>query len=608
MVQQTEIVVVGGGHAGTEAAWASARMGLPTVLVTLSISTVGSMSCNPAIGGIGKGQMVREIDALGGLMGIAADATGMQFRVLNRSKGPAVRGPRCQSDRHAYARFIQQELAKCPNLTIVEGEVQQIIVKSRRVRAVKLTDGRMLPCRAAIVTAGTFLNGVMHLGEKIWEGGRYDEPASTTLGESLADIGLQPARLKTGTCPRIAADSIDYSLCTRQDGDNPPEGFSFLNEALNVQQVPCWLTETNPAIHEAVRENLHRAPLFTGQIQSTGPRYCPSFETKIIRFPDKSNHQVFLEPEGRDTDWVYANGISTSLPQDVQDFMVRNIPPLRNARILCYGYAIEYDFFQPMQLRATLETKVVKGLYLAGQVNGTTGYEEAAAQGLMAGVNAVAALTGREEFVLRRDQAYIGVMIDDLVTKGVTEPYRMFTSRAEHRLHLRGDNADRRLCEMGREIGLVDDHRWECYQSHLRAGQMVQSLLQQTRVDGKCLWDLFQNPRITFQSLCDLAPADVADTLRSLAVGHPHMVDSFANDGRYAGYVQREQLAIHQLARMDERLIPPDIDYSAIVHLRHEAREKLVTVAPRSLGQALRISGITPADVTVLAIHLANRP
>ena len=611
MGEEFDIVVIGGGHAGVEASWAATAMNARLALVTLMPQTIGQMSCNPAVGGVGKGQMVREIDALGGLMGLAADATGIQFRMLNRSKGPAVWGPRCQSDRHAYAEWVQQRLARRRGLTVIAGEATGILVESGRVAGVRVgtCDGRTrgLACRAAVVTTGTFLNGLMHMGRKTWPGGRYAEPASCSLSGSLRRMGLSIERLKTGTCPRLAAGTIDYGKCTRQDGDDEPTPFSFLNDAVDVEQVPCWLTHTNERVHDAIRANFHRAPMYTGQITSAGPRYCPAIETKVDRFADKTSHQVFLEPEGRSTDWVYCNGISTSLPADVQDSLVAGIPGLAKAKILRYGYAIEYDYVPPTQLTAALAAKCAGGLYLAGQVNGTTGYEEAAAQGLIAGANAAAEIRGAEPLILRRDQAYIGVMIDDLVTKGLTEPYRMFTSRAEHRLSLRADNADRRLTPIGRALGLVDEERWELFDRTDRVARATAKLLAGARIGGKTPAELLRRPGQDLPGLLAAAPPALAAALAELMRKDRRAVDTAVIDARYSGYVARGALALRQMRQLDKKLIPGSVDYARIPQLRHEAREKLSAVRPRTLGQALRVSGITPADVTILAVHLATK-
>ena len=607
MAREFDIVVVGGGHAGVEACRAAARLGMSTALVTLDPATISQMSCNPAIGGVGKGQMVREIDALGGLMGLAADATGIQFRMLNRSKGPAVWGPRCQCDRHAYAAWVQKTLAGQDNLTIIRGEVTKIVTEGGRVVGVRMREGTELACGTAIVTTGTFLRGVMHMGGRIWPGGRYDEAGSEALSDSLRRCGLELGRLKTDTCPRLAAESINYDQCTRQDGDEPPGPFSFLNDTLQVNQVPCWITATTPWIHEFILNNLHRAPIYTGQLPAASPRYCPSIEIKVRRFPDKDSHRVFLEPEGRDTNWVYCNGITTSLPADMQDFIIRHIPGLEHAEIVRYGYGIEYDYASPVQLKVNLETKCTGGLFLAGQINGTTGYEEAAAQGLLAGINAAMMLTGRQPLVLRRDQAYIAVMIDDLVTCGVTEPYRMFTSRAEHRLSLRADNADRRLTGIGRQIGLVDELRWGRFSLKRQALAKTQSLFEGTRADGKSISEFLRRPGVTLEKIRGLMAPQAQVELSQLLSEHAAAVESLIIDGRYAGYLQRQARTVQQMQDLDDKLIPEDIRYGQVSHLRHEAMEKLCQVRPRSLGQALRIAGLTPADITVLSIHLAGR-
>jgi tRNA uridine 5-carboxymethylaminomethyl modification enzyme len=591
-----DIIVIGGGHAGAEAAWAAARLGAHVAMITMDPSRIGQMSCNPAIGGLAKGQMVREIDALGGLMGLATDATGIQFRMLNRSKGPAVWGPRAQADKYKYAREVQQLLGMCPNLTIVSGEVAEILA-SPAVRGVTLKDGSHIDCRAVIVTTGTFLRGLMHTGQSQSAGGRVGEAAATGLTASLQNLGLEMGRLKTGTPPRLDRASIDFSAFEPQPGDEWPMPFSYLNEYCQdwsppLPQVNCWIGGTNEQIHAIIRENLHRAPMYSGQIQSTGPRYCPSIEDKVVRFADKTRHQIFLEPEGLDTDEIYCNGISTSLPADVQEKILRLIPGLQNVKVLRWGYAVEYDMVWPTQIQSSLQTKRVAGLFLAGQINGTSGYEEAAAQGIVAGVNAAKYVRGQEtDFILRRDQAYIGVLIDDLVTKPPTEPYRMFTSRAEHRLQLRNDNADERLTSLGREIGLVDDGRWSSFTARREAIDTAAALLGELGAD-----DHLRRSDVDWKDLATQFP-------EAAAIG-PEIATRLETRIKYQGYIARQDRQIERFAKMESKLIPTATDYSQITGLRNEARQKLTTFTPRSLGQALRISGITPADVTVLAIHL----
>jgi tRNA uridine 5-carboxymethylaminomethyl modification enzyme len=652
MEQTYDIVVVGGGHAGAEAAWAASKLGAAVALVTLDPSRIGQMSCNPAIGGLAKGQMVREIDALGGLMGIAIDNTGIQFRMLNRSKGPAVWGPRAQADKYKYAAEVQRLLSTCPNLRIVCGEVAEIQTAARstgfqpvlratgdressdvdnhqhglearatrnvcEIRTVVLADGTRLHCRAVIVTTGTFLRALMHTGEQKTEGGRVGEASARGLSGCLAKLGLELGRLKTGTPPRLQRASIDFTAFEPQPGDEFPIAFSYLNEypvsasprprvsassewRPPLQQVNCWIGGTNQAIHDIIRANLHRAPMYSGQIQSTGPRYCPSIEDKVVRFADKDRHQIFLEPEGLDTDEIYCNGISTSLPADVQEQIVRLVPGLEKAHVLRWGYAVEYDMVWPTQIRSTLETKTIRGLFLAGQVNGTSGYEEAAAQGIVAGINAFQYIsTGEPSFILRRDQAYIGVLIDDLVTKPPIEPYRMFTSRAEHRLHLRNDNADERLTPLGREIGLVDGDRWSRFSTRRDALESGMDMLRGRRVGESTALDYLRRPETTWESLRALLPEIIAipcDVGRLLEIR-----------AKYAGYIARQARQIERSAQWETKLIPASIDYAAVTGLRNEARQKLKTFTPRSLGQALRISGITPADVLVLSVHLSRR-
>jgi tRNA uridine 5-carboxymethylaminomethyl modification enzyme len=598
-----DIIVVGGGHAGAEAAWAASRLGASVALVTLDPARIGQMSCNPAIGGLAKGQMVREIDALGGLMGLATDATGIQFRMLNRSKGPAVWGPRAQADKYKYAIEVQRLLATSANLEVVGGEVAEILTDdAKAVTGVMLGDGTRLSCRAVIIGSGTFLRALMHTGECKTEGGRVGESAATGLSGCLARLGLELGRLKTGTPPRLKRDTIDFSRFEPQAGDEGPAPFSFLNEYSQnwsppLAQVNCWIGATNERVHEIIRANLHRAPMYSGQIESTGPRYCPSIEDKVVRFAEKSSHHIFLEPEGLDTDEIYCNGISTSLPADVQEEIVRLIPGLEKVEILRHGYAVEYDMVWPTQIRSTLETKTVAGLFLAGQINGTSGYEEAGAQGLVAGVNAAQYVaTGESHFVLRRDQAYIGVMIDDLVTKPPIEPYRMFTSRAEHRLHLRNDNADERLTPVGRELGLVDDLRWSQFASRRDVIDAGVALLKSTRIDGVLAFDWLRRADADWLSMVARLPA---------AQGIPHpAARQIEIRAKYDGYIARQTRQIERFAQTEQKLIPAWVDYATVSGLRNEAKQKFAKFTPRSLGQALRISGITPADVTVLAIHL----
>ncbi|MDB5331733.1 MAG: glucose-inhibited division protein, partial [Phycisphaerales bacterium] len=636
MRREYDIIIIGGGHAGAEAAWAASRLGAKVALVSLDPSRTGQMSCNPAIGGLAKGQMVREIDALGGLMGLAIDATGIQFRMLNRSKGPAVWGPRAQADKYKYAIEVQRLLGTCPNLDFVRGEVAEIVTEQVQsavcrvqnqddfaqhsapstqhsalsVRGVLLADGTRLACRAVVVGSGTFLRGLMHTGEQKTQGGRVGEAAATGLSGCLARLGLELGRLKTGTPPRLRKQSIDFAAFEAQPGDEEPMPFSFLNEyqparlriddcklqiegtdtanfpastdpqfeISNLQfaicnspswspplpQVHCWIGATNEAIHSIIRANLHRAPMYSGQIASTGPRYCPSIEDKVVRFADKPSHHIFLEPEGLDTDEIYCNGISTSLPADVQEQIIRLIPGLQNARILRHGYAVEYDMVWPTQIRSTLETKSVAGLFLAGQINGTSGYEEAAAQGLVAGVNAAQyAATGKCDFVLRRDQAYIGVLIDDLVTKPPIEPYRMFTSRAEHRLHLRADNADERLTSIGRKIGLVEDGRWEKFVGRRDAIAAGIAMLRSTRFADISAFDQLRRPDVTWENLAAMVPAATA-----IAPGVGRQIEIRA---KYEGYIAREQKHIERSARNESTLIPATLDYAKVSGLRNEA-------------------------------------
>lgn len=593
-----DCIVVGGGHAGAEAAYAAARLGARTLLITLSKDTIAKMSCNPAIGGLAKGQIVREIDALGGLMGQAADSTGIQFRLLNRSKGPAVQSPRAQVDKYKYKHYIRQRLEQTENLFIVEQMVTELIAESSRVRGVRCWDGSAYYAPVVVLTTGTFLRGLMHIGPEQWPGGRLDEPGCYELSESLEQMGLGLGRLKTGTPVRLDAKTIDYDKAVVQPGDERPVGFSFLTDKIDRPQIPCWITYTNQQVHQLIRDNLHRAPLYTGQIKSVGPRYCPSIENKVVRFADKERHQIFLEPEDEQITTIYCNGISTSVPKDVQQQMLRLIPATSNARIVHWGYAIEYDFCPPVQLQVNLETKTVEGLFLAGQINGTSGYEEAAGQGIVAGINAVRKLQGKEPLILARDEAYIGVMIDDLLTKGVDEPYRMFTSRAEYRLILRSDNADRRLTPIGRQLGLVDEQRWARFQKKLADIRRLSEYLRNVRTNGRSLAEQLRQPQ---SGLAEQLARDEDMGKQGFSV---EVVEAVVIDAKYEGYLVKQAKLVAQFRHLENKRIPAGVDYNSISQLRAEAREKLSAVQPYTLGQASRVSGITPADIMVLQIHL----
>lgn len=617
-----DVVIVGGGHAGYEAAFASARMNCKTLLISMDVAKIGTLSCNPAIGGTAKGHLVKEIDALGGEMGFITDLSGIQFRILNRSRGPAVWSPRAQVDRAAYPRITQMLLGTQKNLDLLSANVIDLKIKGEKISGVITSDGHEILCKTAILTCGTFLNGIIHVGLKSQSAGRYGEAPAKGITEALVNIGLKSGRLKTGTPPRVHKDSINFSLCEPQYGEEPPEPFSYRTEKITNAQMPCHLTYTNESTHAALKVGFDQSPMFTGRIKGVGPRYCPSIEDKINRFADKDRHQIFLEPEGYDSTEYYVNGFSTSLPQEIQEKAIRTIPGLENVNVLRPGYAVEYDFFPPYQINLNMESKFVEGLFFAGQINGTSGYEEAAAQGIMAGINASLKVNGKEPFILKRSEAYIGVLIDDLVNKSTLEPYRIFTSLAEYRLLLRYDNADLRLTELGTGLGLVTDEQLKMFIRKKEALSKANIWLKNANVNPESInsilnkmdsspisepvsiLQILKRPEVSLSELMKnegLIPQEILDQL-----SYRDTLREIDTSIKYDGYLKRQNEQIEKFARMEMKKIPKTFNYNTISSLSNEAKEKLNRVRPQNLGQASRISGITPADVSLLIVYIEN--
>jgi len=620
--KEYDVIVVGAGHAGAEAAAAAANMGCTTLLVTMNLQTIGQMSCNPAMGGIAKGQIVREIDALGGYSGIVSDKTAIQFKMLNRSKGPAMWSPRVQSDRMRFAEEWRLMLEKTPNLDFYQEMVAGLIVENQKIKGIKTSLGISIFAKSVVLTNGTFLNGLIHIGDKQFGGGRAGESASFGITEDLIKLGFEAGRMKTGTPPRVDGRSLDYTKMNEEKGDIDPQKFSFSNQTQHLkEQKSCWMTYTSPIVHDLLKEGFDRSPMFNGRIKSTGPRYCPSIEDKINRFADKERHQLFIEPEGWHTVEVYVNGFSTSLPEDVQFKALRSVVGFENVKFFRPGYAIEYDYFPPMQLKNTLETKLVEGLYFAGQINGTTGYEEAASQGLMAGINAALKVKEKEPLVLKRDEAYIGVLVDDLITKGTEEPYRMFTSRAEYRTLLRQDNADIRLTPKGYEIGLASEERLKNMENKVNASEKMVSYLKETSINfndanivlqekgsslmtqGDKIYKVLSRPEIELE---DMLRLELVKNYREENKINDEVLTQVAIEIKYAGYIQKEKNNADKLKNLENLAIPANYDYSKIKSLSHEAKEKLSKVKPSTIAQASRISGITPSEISILLIYMGR--